>query len=104
MPRPKPQDLPLGNAPGVSLPKVKALETLGYKFIDIRDQKATLAEELGTIEKKMLDLMAEKGIERYRFGDQELNLKPGKNHVKIRTVKTEASDQEPPEDGRPFAE
>lgn len=104
MPRPKPQDLDLGNAPGVSLPKVKALETLGYKFIDARDKKATLAEELGILEKKMLDLMAEKGIERYRFGDQELNLKPGKNHVKIKTVKSEQRQDEEPADDKPFAE
>jgi len=92
--RPQSQDLNLGNAPGVSLPKIKALETLGYKFIDIRDQKSELAEELGAIETKMLDLMAEKGIERYRFGDQELILKKGKNHAKVRTIKVEPGEEQ----------
>jgi hypothetical protein len=92
--RPQSQDLSLGNAPGVSLPKIKALETLGYKFIDIRDQKSELAEELGAIETKMLDLMAEKGIERYRFGDQGLILKKGKNHAKVRTIKVEPGEEQ----------
>ena len=94
MARPQSQDLDLGNSPGVSLPKIKALETLGYKFIDIRDKKSELAEELGAIETKMLDLMAEKGIERYRFGDQELLLKKGKNHAKVRTVKVEPGEED----------
>jgi hypothetical protein len=98
MPRPQSQDLDLGNAPGVSLPKIKALETLGYKFIDIRDKKAKLAEDLGAVETKMLELMAEKGIERYRFGDQELLLKKGKNHAKVRTIKVEPGEEQEDED------
>jgi hypothetical protein len=77
----------------VSLPKIKALETLGYKFMEIRDQKSELAEELGTVEAKMLDIMADKGIERYRFGDQEIILKNGKNHAKIRTVKVQPGEE-----------
>jgi len=93
MARPQSQDLDLGNAPGVSLPKIKSLETLGYKFIDIRDKKAKLAEDLGEVEKKMLDIMAEKEIERYRFGDQELLLKKGKNHAKVRTIKVEPGEE-----------
>ena len=94
MARPQLQDLDLGNAPGVSLPKIKPLETLGYKFIDIRDRKAKLAEDLGKVEQKMLELMAENDIERYRFGDQELLLKKGKNHAKVRTIKVEPGEDD----------
>lgn len=98
MPRPRQNDMDLGEAPGVAPVKVKALETLGYKFRDLRDEKAELAEEMGKVESKMLDIMAEKGIERYRFGDQELCLKKGKNHAKIKTVKVETDENQEPED------
>lgn len=93
MPRPRQNDMDLGEAPGVAPVKVKALETLGYKFRDLRDEKTEIAEKMGKIESQMLDIMAEKGIEKYRFGDQELYLKKGKNHTKIKTVKVDA-DQE----------
>lgn len=94
MGRPRQNDMDLGEAPGVAPIKVKALETLGYKFRDLRDEKAELAEEMGKVESKMLDIMAEKGIERYRFGDQELTLKKGKNHTKIRTIQVDPEEQQ----------
>lgn len=33
--------------------------------------------------------MATLGLTKYRFSDQEMILKPGKTHVKVKTVKVE---------------
>jgi hypothetical protein len=91
--RPKAVDLPGMKGPGVEQVSDKKLDKLGDDFISIRDDKAKLAEELTAIEAKALDRMAELGITRYRFSDQEMILTPGKTHVKIKTVKSEGVEE-----------
>lgn len=97
MPRAKETDLPGVEGPGVSQVKDKTLEKLADEFIEVRDEKAALAEKLGKVESKLLDRMNELNITRYRFSDQEAVVKTGKNHVKIKTVKAEddGEDEEP---------
>jgi hypothetical protein len=94
MARPKATDLPGIEGPGVSELKDKKLDKLGDEFIDIRDKKASLAEELTAVETKAADRMGELGITRYRFSDQEMILKSGKTHVKVKTVKVEGSEED----------
>lgn len=88
------EDLPGVEGPGVAPVKVKKLDVLGEKFITARDEKALLAEDMTVIEKQMAEVMAENNITRYRFSDQEMFLKPGKTHVKIKTVKSEGAEVE----------
>lgn len=98
--RPKQEEIDLGADPGVGQVKDKKLERLGYEFIETRDQKAELAEKLGEIETKIFDRMGELDLRVYRFGDQELSIKDGKRHCKVKTVKTENEqfgEVEPPE-------
>jgi len=92
--RAKAVDLPGMNGPGVEQVSDKKLDKLGDDFISIRDDKAKLAEELTAIEAKALERMAELGITRYRFSDQEMVLTPGKSHVKIKTVKAEGVEED----------
>lgn len=89
MPRAKATDLPGIEGPGVSVPKYKDLDRLGDEFIEVRDEKAKLAEKLGKIEDKIIDAMIDHGLTRYKFADQEAILKPGKQHIKIKTIKAE---------------
>lgn len=86
----KAQDLPGVEGPGVSPPKFKDLDRLADKFIEIRDQKAELATKLGETEKKIAEKMQEHGLSKYKFSDQEVVLKEGKIHIKIKTVKATA--------------
>lgn len=95
MARPKPQDLPGVEGPGVSPVKIKELERLGDKFIEIRDDKAELARKLSKIEAQMAEIMTENGLSKYQFSDQEMILKQGKVHVKIKTVKAEGVEVDP---------
>jgi hypothetical protein len=87
MKRAKVQELPAMVGPGVEILKDKALDSLGDEFIEVRDKKAKLAEELGLIEDKIKGRMKDKGITTYRFGDQEMSIKPGNDHVKVKTIK-----------------
>lgn len=74
---------------GVAPLKDKKLDGLCDQFIDIRDQKAELAEGLTAAETKILDRMNELGITVHRFSDQIATIKTGKNHIKIKTIKGE---------------
>lgn len=87
MKKPVTQDLPGVEGPGVSLPKFKDLDRLGDKFTSVRDEKAELAAKLGDIEASIAAKMVEHGLTKYKFSDQEIILKPGKTHIKIKTVK-----------------
>ncbi len=91
------------SGPGVGPVKDSKLTKLADQFVDTRDDKAKLAEELTGIETKILDRMAELGISTYRFADQIMTLKPGATHIKVKTVKVdgEKSDERqiPDEDG-----
>lgn len=91
MTRPKAQDLPNMDGPGVGVEKFKDLDRLGDKFIEIRDEKAALATKLRDTERKLAELMADKGITRYRFGDQEIVIKIGATHIKIKTIKVDGA-------------
>jgi hypothetical protein len=53
------------------------------------------------LEAKMKDRMAILGINVYRFGDQEMRIDLGKSHVKIKTVKVEASEGGDPDEQAP---
>jgi hypothetical protein len=75
---------------GVAPVKDRKLDALCDEFIDVRDKKAKLAEKLGETEVKILDRMSELGVKIHRFGDQIAEIKPGKDHVKIKTVTVDA--------------
>lgn len=92
MPRPKAIDLPGVEGPGVSPVKHKDLDKLGDEFIDLRDQKSKLAEEMTGIQTKIIDKMIEKEIKKYRFSDQEIEIIDGKRKVKVKTVKVDSAD------------
>jgi len=91
-------DLPNMKGPGVELPKFKDLDRLADRFIEIRDEKAKLAGDLAKQEAKIAECMVEHDITRYQFSDQEVILKPGKTHVKIKTVKVDGTEAEPEEE------
>ena len=77
--------------PGVGQPKYKDLDKLADQYVDVRDEKAALATKLGKIEGQIVDKMIEKGIRTYRFSDQEVTIKPGTTHIKIKTVKVDTA-------------
>lgn len=92
--RPKQSEIPM-EGPGVSPVRYKDIDRLADKFIEIRDEKAELAGKLTKIEGQIAELMVEHGISKYTFSDQEVILKPGKTHVKVKTVKAEGVEVDP---------
>jgi hypothetical protein len=81
--------------PGVAPVRFKDIDRLADQFIEVRDEKAALATKLGGIEEKIAEKMVEHGIERYQFSDQEVILKKGKTHIKVKTVKADGVEVDP---------
>lgn len=101
MARPKQEEMPI-EGPGVSTPRVAAIDRLADKLEEILDQKSDLASQVTKTEGKIIELMEENGLKKYKYRDREVIYKPGKIHVKLKTVKAEgkapntATDAEPP--------
>jgi len=81
--RPKQNDMPF-EGPGVALPKIKELDKLGDKFVELRDQKADLNIRIADLEKEIIQLMHANGIAKYLLDGQTLELKEATLHVKIK--------------------
>lgn len=79
---------------GVAPVKDKKLDTLADDFIEKRDKKAKLAEDMTALEAKIVERMKEIGAELYRYADREVRIEQGKAHVKIKTVKNEGVEEE----------
>lgn len=79
---------------GVAPVKDKKLDALADDFIEKRDKKAKLAEEMTAIESKIIDRMKEIDAELYRYADREVRIEQGKAHVRIKTVKNEGAEAE----------
>lgn len=94
MPRPKTQDLPGVEGPGVAPVKDKKLEALADSFVDKRDDKAALAEEMTAIESKIIDRMVELGTREFKYADKVVTIKTGGAHVKVKTVTSDGVEEE----------
>jgi hypothetical protein len=94
---PKQEEMPI-EGPGVAPVKDRKLDNLCDSLLEDRDSKAALAEKMTATEAKILDRMAELLITVHRFGDQLATIKVGKNHVKIKTIKTGDDNEAPGED------
>lgn len=94
--RPKQTELQV-EGPGVSPVKYKDLDKLGDEFIEIRDKKAELAEEMTATTAAIVKAMHEHEIDIYRFGDQEIEIVSGKEKIKIKTVTAEGADGQDPD-------
>lgn len=82
--------------PGVEVPKFKDIDRLADRFETKLEERSKISEDITELEKKIAEAMETHGITKYRYRDQEVILKTGKTHVKIKTVKSEGVD---PEDG-----
>lgn len=86
MPRVKQEDLPAIEGEGVAPKRIKPIEVAADAYVDARDARMKLTEKEVEKRGKLIDLMKEHGLTKYRFGDEEVELKPGKDGVKVKKV------------------
>lgn len=94
MPRIKQGDLPAIEGEGVAPKRIKALEVAADNYVDRRDTRMKLTEEEVAARSKLAELMKQHNLTIYRFGDEQVEVKPGKDKVKVRKVDgTETEDE-----------
>lgn len=93
MPRPKQNDLPI-EGEGVAPKKIKKLDIAADDYVEKRDTRMQWTEKEADAKAVLIQLMIEHKLERYRFGDQEVVLKPGSAGVKVKTVDSVGGDEE----------
>lgn len=86
--RPEQSEMPI-EGPGVSPVRYKDIDRLADQYHDKLEERSTISEEITKLEGKLADKMNEYQIMKYRYRDQEVILKPGKTHVKVKAVKAE---------------
>lgn len=91
MARPKQEEIPM-EGPGVSVPRYKDIDRLADQYHDKLEERSTISEEITKLEGKLADKMNEYQLQKYRYRDQEVILKPGKTHVKVKAVKAEGAE------------
>jgi len=84
--RPEPTELGL-KGPGVEAVVHRDINRLADKFDDLLEQRSTLSEQITQTEKSLMEKMKEHKLTKYRYRDQLVEFKAGKDHVKIKTVK-----------------
>lgn len=94
MARPKAQDLPGVEGEGVAPVKDKKLEALADSFVDKRDEKAQLAEQMTAIESKIIDRMVELGTREFKYADKVVTIKIGATHAKVKTVTADGVEED----------
>lgn len=82
------------SGPGVAPVKDRKLDSLCDKFVELKDNRATITEEIGDTEAMILDRMGELGIKVHKFGDQIATIKDGKRHVKTKLIRTDNGEVE----------
>lgn len=78
--------------PGISVPKIASIDRLADELEEVLDEKSSLAEKVTKIEGKIIEKMEEHGLKKYRYRDREVIYKPGKIHVKLKSVKAAGKD------------
>lgn len=98
MPKDKPQDLPHMEGPGVAPLKIKELDRLGDKMNDLLEERGKISANVTKVEGQMAEIMQERGIAKYHWSDKVMEIKQGKVHVKVKTVRAEGVESNSSED------
>lgn len=95
---PKIQELPGVEGPGVSPLKIKELDRLGDKMNDLLEERSKLSGNVTKLEGQMAEIMQERGITKYHWSDKVMEIKTGKIHIKVKTVRAEGVESDDSEE------
>lgn len=95
---PRIQDLPGVEGPGVSKPKIKAIEVAAGEYEKMRDTRMSWTKKEVESRAKLIELMKKHELEQYDFGDHRVELIPGVDKIKVRTINGEDEGEDPGED------
>lgn len=91
-------DLPGVDGPGVSRPKVKAIDIAAGEYVEVRDKRMSWTEKEVDAKTKLAQLMEKHNLTEYIFDDHKVIVIPGKANVKVRAFSESGLDDG--EDGK----
>jgi len=95
MPRSKQNELPALEGEGVAAVRWKDIDAAADKYVDIRDERMKQTQKEVEARGKLIEKMREHGLSTYRYGDHEVELKSGKDGVKVKCIDgTETEEEE----------
>lgn len=97
MARPKQDDLPTIEGEGVAPKRIKALDVLGDKYVEVRDRYNEWKDKEQMAKADLIAKMEELKISVYRYGDHEIDLTK-KVNVKVKNVDSSADAEEEEEE------
>ena len=92
MARPKQEDIPGVEGPGVSKPKFRDIDKLADRYIEASDEASGLKTEMEELELSIIGKMEEHGLGVYQFSDRQITIKAGKQKIKIKSYGPKKSD------------
>lgn len=91
----KAQDLPGVEGPGVSRPKVAAIEKAAEEYVALRDSRMETLKEEVKAKQKLADLMHKNELINYPLDDgSTVVVEPGEEKVKVKRAKQIGEDDE----------
>src|SRR5579863_9372111 len=89
-PKAKEQDMLEDAGPGVAPQKTcKPVEKAASKYVDIRDARMALTEQEVDAKAVLMKAMHENNLTRYKFDGYLVEIKPGEEKVKVKSVDDE---------------
>lgn len=92
MARPKQEEIPM-TGEGVAPKRIKELDVLGDKYVEVRDKRMEWTEKEQVAKANLIAKMEELKISKYRYGDHEIDL-TSKSNVKVKNVDSTAGETE----------
>lgn len=88
------EDLPGIEGEGVAQKKIPAVTKAANRYVEVRDQRMALTDKEVDAKAVLLNAMHENGLTIYRFDDYIVQIKEGKENVKVKSADDAESDGE----------
>ena len=94
MPPKMTEDLPGVEGEGVAQKKIPAVTKAANRYVEVRDARKALTDKEVDAKAVLLNAMHEHGLTIYRFDDYIVELKNGKENVKVKSADDAEGDGE----------
>jgi hypothetical protein len=92
MARPEQGEIPI-EGEGVTQRKIPAIEKAARKYVEVRDERMALTKKEVDARAVLANAMHENECTIYRFGDMVVEIKPGNEKIKVKTVDEEEAEE-----------
>jgi hypothetical protein len=82
------------NLPGMEQREIRALQNAAHEYAEVRDQRMELTADEVKLKGKLLGLMKENKLEKYKYQDVEIRVVHEEETIKVRIIKPKKAEAE----------